>query len=238
MSDSDIYNQEILNIWKTHFWSQPETFWNPLLQLNPLLIPTDPPRNSIIILGINPSHSEKVLSSMLTGDELKLFYEPVSSIEQLEANRLKQIQIRMHKELKYFAQIKKFLAESCDIDREACWFLDLFPIRHTAQHEAINFLNQNPVIRDQLLQSFIKLISAINPLGVIVLNATGSKLFAEIFVDQLRYETGRKSEGRLMLNSLTIPVVFSGMVTGLGQMDSFSKERLANDLKALFAKNI
>ena len=75
-------------------------------------------------------------------------------------------------------------------------------------------------------------------MGVIVLNATGSKLFAEIFVDQLRYETGRKSEGRLMLNSLTIPVVFSGMVTGLGQMDSFSKERLANDLKALFAKNI
>ena len=238
MSDCDDYNQEILNIWQSSLWDQPELFWNPLLKLNPLLIPTDPPRNPIIILGINPSHSEKMLSAMITSEDLELFFEPITSIQQPEAGQLKQIQKQMHNDLPYFSQIKKFLTESCDIDREACWFLDLFPIRHTAQHEAMEFLRNNPGIREQLLQSFTKLISSIAPAGIIILNATGSKLFADLFHDQLRYESNRRSEATLTLTKGCVPIVFAGMITGAGQMDSFSKERLAKDLKSHFASNV
>ena len=238
MSNCDNYNQEILNIWQSALWNQPDLFWSPLLKLNPLLIPTDPPRNTIIILGINPSHSEKMLSAMITSEDLELFFEPITSIQQPEAIRLKQVQIQMHNELPYFSQIKKFLTETCNINREACWFLDLFPIRHTAQHEAMVFLHNNQEIREQLLQSFIKLISSIAPAGLIILNATGSKLFADLFRDQLRYEANRRSEATLTLTKGCVPVVFAGMITGAGQMDSFSKERLAEDLKSHFASNV
>lgn len=206
------YNSQIISLWNNH----QVPFTQPIRELPPLLIPNSPPKNGIAIVGINPSFPKCDEGSIEEG----------SAGLKFQPTELKKIQLTNHENLPYFTQIQGMF-EKYDLKKNRLWFLDLFPIRHTSQKEVVKFMDKNPDFKKKLLMLFWQLILSQELSLVVVLNATASDFVIQN--SQNFNPSFHQSSSMIKVGDTTW--VFSGMITGGGSMDKYSRERLFNEIK-------
>ncbi|MDA9991308.1 hypothetical protein N9E48_10950 [Paracoccaceae bacterium] len=206
------YNSQIISLWNTH----QVPFSRPLRELPPLLIPNSPPKNGIAIVGINPSFPKCDEGSIEEGSAGLKFHP----------KDLKEIQLKNHENLPYFTRILGTF-EKYNLKKNRLWFLDLFPIRHTNQKEVVRFMDRNPDFKKILLALFWKLISSQELSLIVVLNAKAS----DFVIQNGKNFNSSFHRSSSMMKAGGTPWVFSGMITGGGSMDKYSRERLFNEIR-------
>jgi len=224
------YNLSVLKLWEQNLW---ESLGGDIQRLCPMFIPYDSCKNPIIVLGINPSHSERDFKKEKQSQkeilEWKIDEDLSSKIEAV-----KKIQRDAHSEINYFKNIKKFFKQEVEIAEENLFFLDMFPLRHTNQNEVKSFLNKNVEFKNECIKYFSNFLQKIKPRALVVLNSEASKYINDEFKDRLQFKDGLISQAELSFDELKVPIIFSGMIT-LG-LDKYSRERLAIQIKSSFNK--
>ena len=170
---------------------------------------------------MNPSYSKKDAINSL--DCL-----PNASVQELL-----QAQELNHKTYLYFKQITKFF-DVINIPRERLWFADLFPIRHTNQFEVTDFVERHPELKRKFLKFFIELLMSNDFSMCVVLNAKASDYIRKTFSENLKpkpiFSEPRSFYSFVQNDGTEVPIIFAGMITGAGQMDKYSKERLKSEI--------
>ena len=216
--DTEEYNSLIFDIWQ----SGKINIAHPIQQLPPLPLLGNKRKDSVAILGMNPSYTKEDAVNSLD-----------CSPNDASIEKLLVAQKRNHEEYRYFKQINKFFDE-IGILSERLWFADLFPIRHTNQTEVTDFLAENMELKRKLEDLFIDVLLSSNVSMCVVLNAKASDYIRLALSEYLQpkpilseprshYSLGKDSLNR-------IPIIFAGMITGAGQMDKYSKLRLKSEI--------
>lgn len=219
----DEYNKELWSTWSIR--KSLDLF--PINNEFPLLIPTEPPKHAIAVVGMNPSLTKADKYNSLDKD--------------LEPKKLKQAlklaQLENYSKLRYFTEIKNFFDEE-NISSRYLWFVDIFPIRHTKQKEVEKFLNKNCELKEKFLQLFLKLMRAQDLSLIVILNAKASSYFHSNKL--LKSNTFKSSSKKnlshsqfFMSDGQFVPIIFAGMITGQGQMDIYSRSRLLDQIQQL-----
>ena len=224
-SHIDKYNSSIISLWEERMWeilSKDER----ISRLCPMLIPYENTNKPIIVLGINPSHSERDFRGEKAVNKQILEWNLRDEINS-KTEKIISIQKDAHINVNYFKSIKKFFKNQVKFSDEL-FFLDLFPIRHTEQKELIAFLKDYSEIKKIFIDNFYYLLKNLNPKAIVVLNKKASEYLKKEFKANIRFDEGIISKGQFILKNVNVPIIFSGMIT-VG-LDVYSKERLALQL--------
>jgi len=224
----DLYNSEIISLWEDKLWGVLGTdSKSKVKKLCPMFIPYEDFKSPVIVLGINPSHSDNEFKGNKITNKSFLDWNSRYELKSKEL-RIKSIQKDAHKNANYFKKIKKFFKDEVHVEEEDLFFLDLFPIRHTEQIELIEFLKDNSVVKKTLIKLFRSLLQEMKPRAIVVLNKKASEYLQIEFKENLEFEKNMVSRGKINLGGDSVPIVFSGMITN--GLDVYSRERLAQQI--------
>ena len=211
------YNSKLIDIWDRLFRAAVEKQnviqnYVPLLHLEQAVSP-------IWFLGMNPSVSS----------EIKNGGGNYTRIDDPQRRKIKEEQLKSHKEHPYFKGLKEFYQDNSFLGRSEKAlpiFHDMYPIRHTNQKEFEAFLNSVPDLKKELDDANKALIEQAAPKVIVVFNSKASQHLKEIFgILEVPFTTTDKVNG--------ITFVYSSMYTGQRALDKFARSRLAREIKEI-----
>lgn len=256
MALTDQINQRLRELWLIE--PKPEDH-SKLLKAWPLQYP-DFKKNALVFVGLNPSLTGSTKNKDLN-EEDREFRDSVSNLDQLEVelvnkeiyNLLREVESRAYygdknakdeekrKPYRYYRPIK----EIADRLNEKNWLpLDLFAVRKTEQKDILKNLKTGKG-RNRIWSKFAKeqlgifkdALMGINPKAVVVINAEASRIVLQCnkeykIDDFLKLEFVPEKFCYYIVNgSRPIPLFFSGSISGQGNIDKFSIERLTWHIK-------
>jgi hypothetical protein len=188
---------------------------SPVLDLFPLQY-AEMKLESLVFVGINPSHApenEQTLRLSSTAD-----LEDPKRIQQVIELDAKAVGKRGANPVAYYRVLNEFAHD---------WeHIDLFAIRDASQTEALASLQPDGVLGDfaeDQLKVFDRLLRALRPLTVVVVNAAASAILKKRTATRFSNDSGHHT---IDLGYGEIPVFFSGMLAGQRALDVHSRERL------------
>lgn len=204
-------------------------------RLEPLPSLIDESSIDICVLGMNPSHSEKGYRSIGLDalDDIFTYQGPGFFNEKLE--RLIDIQKVFYAKYPYFKQIKSFIESITKSSNIA--FLDFLPIRHTDQKAIEKLIDLQPEATMSLVNHTVDYLVELKPKLILVLNARGSRLIRDVLERSTEFKILQivPAGDHVTSKSASLTILYSGMITGAGGMDTFSRERLAHQI-SMFLK--
>lgn len=225
-------NEAIIALWNKYFATDEEVY-APLFY-------TDLKKQGLLFVGMNPSFSERGFSRFLKGStyegmDPKDFFlwknvrqNPARVMACAEIDRL------AHTTYPNYFGVLRDIAQKVRLERE---HIDLFLYRETNQSSFESRILSKGKLNDfakDRLNLFRQVVEGINPKGIVINNARGSKIVLDYFKDDLAYdsETGCHL---LTTKSGKIPVFFSSMLSGQRSLDVHSRERLVWHIKKVLA---
>lgn len=204
-------------------------------RLEPLPSLIDESSIDICILGMNPSHSEDGYKKigLDSSDDIFTYQGPGFSNEKLK--RLIDIQKIFYAKYPYFKQIKSFI-ESISKNSNIA-FLDFLPIRHTDQKAIEKLIDLQPEATMSLVNHTVDYLVELKPKLILVLNARGSRLIRDVLERSTEFDVLKidPAGDHITSKSASLTILYAGMITGAGGMDTFSRERLAYQI-SMFLK--
>jgi len=213
------FNVQILKLWDNHF-EQSNSVLAPLLY-------GDFNTNCILFIGLNPSFSLNGFKKITRGTEfegidVKSYFSFVNVRKHM--NEIIKIEQLARQKYPYFNQIKA-ISDFLELPWE---HLDLFQERLTNQSKFVHkYLKRGellPLANDQFKLAW-NTISVLKPCIIVVINACASKIIRDKSKKELQYH---QSQGfhTIELDDRTVPIFFSGMLSGQRALDIGSYERL------------
>lgn len=192
----------------------------------------------LLFVGINPSYVPKVLREhwqavhrqALDDNLTPLQWQPRSApalqtlVEQLEGLDLHSIANYP----RYYGPLANFASNVGAANWHA---LDLYPVRVRSQSDLSAVLIADEPLPEpaaELMAAFVEQVSQWQPRVVVVANALASRLLVR-HGGLRRQANGHRYEHADCPQSVFL---LSGMLSGAGQQDEFSRERLAADVRA------
>ena len=212
------YNGRLIDIWYRLFKPAVEKQsaienYLPLLHLEQAVSP-------IWFLGMNPSVSSAVK---------KEWDGNYARIADSEKKKIKQEQLKSHKEHPYFEGLKTFYRENSLLGRSEKAlpiFHDMYPVRHTNQKEFEAFLKTAPDLKLELDDANKAFLEQAGPKVIVVFNSKASEHLKEIFgIPEVPVTTTNTVNG--------ITFVYSSMYTGQRALDKYARLRLAREIKEI-----
>lgn len=213
------FNVQILKIWDNHF-EQSTNVLAPLLY-------GDFNTNCILFIGLNPSFSLNGFKKITRGTEFEGIdvksYFSFANVRK-HMNEIIKIEQLARQKYPYFNQIKAISA-FLDLPWE---HLDLCQERLTNQSKFVRkYLKRgelSPLANDQFKLAW-NTISVLKPCIIVVINARASQIIRDKSKKELQYH---QSQGfhTIELGDRTVPIFFSGMLSGQRALDIGSYERL------------
>jgi len=213
------YNNSIRDLWKTEFKNAINVSNNSKVIFTQPCFHVTQCESPVWFLGMNPSLAKSPKKNISQNSNLTkdLMYE------------LSQEQKHMHKEHQYFKAAKKFFNDDVGIaELVNPIFHDLYPIRHTQQKEFEKFLDQNSSLCDSLDEATKKLITGVMPNLIIIANAGASKRIQKLF--HPKFDTN-STKLTFEANGKKTDMIFSSMLSGQRALDTYSRSRLANEIR-------
>jgi hypothetical protein len=216
----DDLNQEILNLWDTEKRES---------ELVPLLYP-EFQKGALLVVGLNPSFSTKGIRKNIK--DVKRF-EHIDNIQEYflwekysieKYDELIDIEKEAKKKYNYFNRIKD-LSECMKLPWE---HIDLLCVRDTNQKNIENLIKSDRDFIKKQINITLRLIKRLEPKIILINNAFCSKILKERLDLKINDELGTYLHK-------SIPVFFSGMLSGQRALDIGSYERLKWHMK--FAVN-
>jgi len=219
------YNNSIRDLWKTEFENAINSSKNSKVEFNQFCFHANQDESPIWFIGMNPSLPKPT----------KEIISQTSYLTKNLIDELKDEQERIHIDHPYFkAAIKFFVHDVGILELEKPIFHDLYPVRHTQQKEFVQFLADNDDFCEKLNKATKELIDGIMPDIIVIANAKASEFMQKIFfgrsdtnapefegITKLTYELhGKKTD-----------MIFSSMLSGQRALDTFSRSRLARDIR-------
>ena len=214
-----------MRLWKLEFDNAIKSTENTNVKFKQFCFHVNQVESPIWFFGMNPSLPKP------TND----FISQTSYINDNLIVELKNEQVRMHENHPYFEAAIKFFKKDVGIQElEIPVFHDLYPVRHTKQKEFVQFLADNDDFCEKLNKATKELIDGIMPDIIVIANAKASEFMQKIFfgrsdtnapefegITKLTYELhGKKTD-----------IIFSSMLSGQRALDTFSRSRLARDIR-------
>ena len=218
--------QEIINIWAKNLGDNNPDALMPLF-INPLK------RNSILFVGMNPSFSKSNWTQFVNKAKKEGFQE----LEHLDMEEFYKWDNRETFDIELSIRIHEFAVENSQyyksmgelIDNQEWEAIDIFPYRKTDQSKFTELI----INKDLSLKPFGKelydfswsLISEANPKLIIVANATLSNIMNKNSNPRFVFD---EELGTYIVNlgNTEVPIFFSRMLTGAGQIDTYTRQRL------------
>ena len=219
------YNKSIMRLWKLEFDNAIKSTENTNVKFKQFCFHVNQVESPIWFFGMNPSLPKP------TND----FISQTSYINDNLIVELKNEQVRMHENHPYFEAAIKFFKKDVGIQElEIPVFHDLYPIRHTQQKEFVRFLEDNEDFCEKLDKETKKLIDGIMPDIIVIANAKASKFIQKIFFGRTK-ENEYKFEGitklTYELHGKKTDMIFSSMLSGQRALDTYSRSRLAREIR-------
>ncbi|CAM5796920.1 hypothetical protein [Rhizobacter fulvus] len=237
----EVCNAQAIAIWKAHA-DQHRTL--PGMHLMPMVRGAFRIAPQLLIVGMNPSmvHDEEPDdSSGLTAakpgrrvpDELR--WESTRDDAALKANVASLVAQEEKAPLEYPRYYKPLQDFAKEVGAEP-EYLDMFLMRHTRQSEVLSKHWKAEVFAPparELFDLFKQALKAISPRVVLIANAGASNIARKLLPlttqDKLVYRWDQMPNARFIL---------SGMLSGQRALDTFSRERLAHDVKAALSQEV
>ena len=214
-----------MRLWKLEFDNAIKSTENTNVKFKQFCFHVNQVESPIWFFGMNPSLPKP------TND----FISQTSYINDNLIVELKNEQVRMHENHPYFEAAIKFFKKDVGIQElEIPVFHDLYPIRHTQQKEFVQFLEDNEDFCIRLNKATKALIDGIMPDIIVIANAKASKFMQKIFFGRTK-ENEHEFEGitklTYELHGKKTDMIFSSMLSGQRALDTFSRSRLARDIR-------
>ena len=224
------FNQRVANLWKKY---QEDKEWGEHVKLAPCMV-GDLYQNSFLFIGFNASQTgmKKAIKAKSAKEE-DVYFKDVKPEDLIQEEADKEMK-NAKKESTYHKANQRFFDElqsgDLQINTKTTWsYLDLFYPIHTDQLDIKN----KYITGDKLKSGFpqeqfeitIDLIKKLNPLAIVVVNAAASRILKaneEIKGGGVKYYYFSENK---------TPIFFSGMLSGQGIIDTYSRERLIWDIK-------
>lgn len=212
------YNSKLIDIWYRLFKPAVEKQsviknYLPLLHLEQAVSP-------IWFLGMNPS---------VSSDVKKKWDGNYTGIADSQKRKIKEEQLKSHKELPYFNRLKNFYRDNSLLGRSEKAlpiFHDMYPVRHTNQKEFVAFLKTAPDLKQEFDDANKAFLEQAAPKVVVIFNSKASEFIKDIYdIHKAQVATTDKVNG--------MKFVYSSMYTGQRALDKFASVRLAREIREM-----
>lgn len=225
-------NNKILSLWEKRFGVD----WNGIAPI----FYDDFKTGGILFIGMNPSFAPQKIRTIVKDTEFEnldpeAFYAwSHIAVDTKNVDTCIEIGRYVHAKYGYFKRMHE-IADEC---RTFYQHIDLFVYRQTKQDEFL------PLVRNvktgtisefgrEQLAIFLEALREIQPVVIVVANASASRIVQEEFREKLSYDEEHGFH-LLTLDSEEIPIFFSSMLSGSGALDNGSYERLKWHIRQAF----
>ena len=227
-------NQRILDLWKKNIEYQELTKYYPLLY-------PEGEKRQIAFMGFNPSFSEDKM--MPIGRKLGFFddnkglntffsYSRENSPQQaVKVQKFDEYAIENYHV--YFNLLHK-IAKDVKLELQ---HTDLFLIRDKKQKNVKKLLEIYPAFFQEQISIALEVVNSLEPKVVVVINAKASDLILDSWKSKLTYSENTGHHNISLNNGESIPIFFSGMLSGRRPLDKHSRKRLVWHIKRSISKN-
>lgn len=233
MSDKGFdINKSALDLWKEKYCDNKES-----TKFVPALYP-ELKKECLLFLGLNPSFKEDYMKKKAKEKGNKDLFSFEKYMKSCEKKSIQQKIIECEKEARgeypYFKRFEK-IAKDVRLEWE---HLDIF-FRREKKQEPIkrDYLKSHEVgfkttFAEKQFKIAFNAINVIKPKIVVVVNALASKIIKHNCKSKLNsHDFEKDGYHRISINKITIPIFFSGMLTGQRALDIGSYERLKWHIK-------
>jgi hypothetical protein len=229
--------REALRIWRQHAANHSGA---PGAALMPLLLEDYHVGAELLFVGMNPSFSSDAVKAVLHREfpgetDVNDFFSWVDSRDAAELDRRAGDIARFEAKARvaydsYFKPLREF-ADAAGAMTHA--HIDMFLMRHTSQQEVkaayikdYKRLERTPFAFGQFIL-FLETLKAMRPKVVVVFNAAAS----DLAVEGMRLESPDGGRTYRWSELPEVPVFLCGMLSGQRALDTYSRKRLALDVK-------
>jgi hypothetical protein len=238
------FNNKILSIWKKYLSIHGNS---EIVVKAPALYPENhfPENLKLLMLGMNPSFGvnwvqKRISDEMILGPnnthltaDLVYGWTPESGPNHLE--HLLTIEEYAFNNFRIFFEPQLRFATSVGC-ADSYSHMDLFHVRQTSQHDFLTSIGRTGDLTNfgrEQVELTRQTILEIKPKAVVIANATAAKLAVEL----MNLEYLKDSRAQCKLAGLNETRFFlAGMLSGGRAMDTFSRIRLEEDVRAYFAE--
>lgn len=221
-------NLEIRLLWKNAI--QSKKWPKDLNRFWPHQHPEDIKPHSLVFVGMNPAYTKADEQKM---GEIEISENDISDLldENTRSKYCKDMEPAKTSYGKHFVEIYK----GTKFDDKKI-YLDLFCVKSTNQNivkDALGINNTFTEFAGKQIEIFMKLLKRIEPAIIIVPNACASRILLEQLKEYDLSSESPEDDGSqtIILDGEKIPIFFCGMLDGQHAMDTFSRQRLINQVR-------
>lgn len=219
-------NLDLQELWRTQNLEDPDF---RAIKKKPIQYPDMPRDRGLLFIGLNPSFSNKYISSALKKIPGNVLTVNDFEYKGLDFDNRPFIEFESYARgnyKSYFSPIET-LSNYITGDMNNFNHIDLYAVRETKQQNIKDMIATHDDFFDRQMQIVIEIIRYLNPRMIVITNAFARERFDEIMTN---YDEDHQKLFRT-LGSLGTPVYSIGNLSGQRQLDKGTKEIIRRVLK-------